>query len=956
MKLSPRSKAFHFGAMFFCFCSLSIPSKANAPIDSLLASLFFEIEAGEIDSLALKASRILDTATSEEDSLQVYSQLGVKMYQLEYFEQAVSFLNGALVIDGNNMGLNYYKGFSLDVLGKRQEATDFYEKAISLSQRAGENRILFLEALASEFLGKIYTKWGDFDKAIDYYHEAARLYQELENSNGLHPKYRTGIATQYTEMGTAYNYKYNQDTAFHYYQKAHAIPDIDDESKGVALIGVADYFLEKEQYATALSQAYGALSIFQKQTTYFKNEQDFQQVHKYQGQQAKSLRTIGQIKLEADDIEAATKAFHDAIKLGEQAGQGIEARELAKTQIALAQLYEKTEQYDLAMAHYHTALKEVLPAFQSNEINTLPNPDEFYPEWEILDGLEGKATIFREAYQIKKDIEQLKQALRCYELGTIVEDDLRQSYDFESSKLIIADGNHRRAADAVETAYLLYEASGEEKYIEAAFRFAERNKAGVLLESVSDLTARYQAGIPDSLLEKERDLQEKTIDLEMEVQQLYRAGASPAELEKATQQRFQARRQHQQLKAQLAQDFPEYYELKYQTETPSIEMVRSTLLVSSEHAFVEYFLGDAYLFVFVISKQHVEFLCLPRDSSWSQAIPDLLTGIKSMEDAAQEMYPESALKLYKTLIKPLDLQGITHLTIAPDRELAFVPFDALLTGEPTNTNNFSTYPYLIKDYVISYAYSAGMRLHTHTRAGARPAPVSSFLGMAPVSFQRPGLGALPNTAKEVQSLHTQFGGQVLLEDSATKDRFIQLAEGSRVIHLATHALGWDDELKTSWIAFAGEDSVCLLTLPELYALRLRAEMVVLGACETGTGALRRGEGIMSLARGMTYAGSQSTLMSLWSVRAAAAGDILATFYQNLQKGLPKDEALRNAKLTYFSGENASVSQGHPVMWAALVAIGDMEPLEDQKGGWMLWAIGLLLVICLLGWWVKKKLL
>ncbi len=938
---------FRLGVMLCCFCNLSVQSKANVPIDSLLEALSFNIEEGNLDSLSWKASNILEMVANANDSFSVYYHLGRGLTLTDYFEQAGPFLDGALAINENHIALNYYKGFSLDELGDYHKATAFYEKAISLSQHAGENRIPFLEALAFEFSGKIYTKQGDYDKAIDFYHEAERLYHELGRM--------AGVATQYTEMGTAYSYKRNQDTAIHYYQKALAIPEIDAESKGVALTNVADYFLQKRQYEKALLYAQDAFSFFQELATYFKAQQDLQEAQKYQGQQAKALRTIGKIKLAQEDIEAATTAFHKATELGEQAGQGIEARERSKTQIALAQLYEKTHQYDLAMEHYQNALTEVLPALESADIATLPSKDDLYPEWMILDGLEGKAVIFRERYQVNKDLKLLKQALKCYELGTIVEDGLRHSYDFESSKLMIAEEDHRRAADAVETAYLLYEASGEGKYIEKAFRFAERNKAGVLLESVSDLTARYRAGIPDSLLEKERDLQKNTIDLEMEVQRLHRVGASPAELEAATQQRFQARRQHQQLKAQLAQDFPEYYELKYQTETPSIETVRSTLLSSQKHAFVEYFLGDEFLFVFVISKKKVEFLRLARDSSLSQSTSNLLSGIISMEDAAQAVYVNSAIALYEQLIKPLNLNGITHLTIAPDRELALVPFDALLTAQPANAFNFQSYPYLIKDYIISYAYSAGMRLHTHTRAGARPAPVSSFLGMAPVSFQRPGLGALPNTAKEVQSLHTQFGGQVLLEDSATKDRFIQLAEGSRVIHLATHALGWDDELKTSWIAFAGEDSVCLLTLPELYALRLRAEMVVLGACETGTGALRRGEGIMSLARGMTYAGSQSTLMSLWSVRAAAAGDILAAFYQNLQKGLPKDEALRNAKLTYFSGENASVSQGHPVMWAALVAIGDMEPLEDQKGGWMLWAIGLLLVIGMLGWWVKKKL-
>ena len=104
-----------------------------------------------------------------------------------------------------------------------------------------------------------------------------------------------------------------------------------------------------------------------------------------------------------------------------------------------------------------------------------------------------------------------------------------------------------------------------------------------------------------------------------------------------------------------------------------------------------------------------------------------------------------------------------------------------------------------------------------------------------------------------------------------------------------------------------------LYVRELYNMELNADMAVLSACETGLGELKRGEGIIGLARAFTYAGAKSTINSLWSVDDAKTKKIMELFYTNIKDGMAKDEALHKAKLTYLEDDfDAAGERADPV--------------------------------------------
>jgi CHAT domain-containing protein len=142
-----------------------------------------------------------------------------------------------------------------------------------------------------------------------------------------------------------------------------------------------------------------------------------------------------------------------------------------------------------------------------------------------------------------------------------------------------------------------------------------------------------------------------------------------------------------------------------------------------------------------------------------------------------------------------------------------------------------------------------------------------------------------------------------------------------------HTLLNDKNPMNSTLIFSqGKDSTedNYLKTYEIYGIPLKAKMVVLSSCNTGTGLLSSGEGILSLARGFIYSGSQSVVMSMWEIEDKSGTNIVELFYKNLKKGYPKSVALKNARTEFL--KNADQLRSHPYFWATLVVYGEDAPL------------------------------
>lgn len=160
---------------------------------------------------------------------------------------------------------------------------------------------------------------------------------------------------------------------------------------------------------------------------------------------------------------------------------------------------------------------------------------------------------------------------------------------------------------------------------------------------------------------------------------------------------------------------------------------------------------------------------------------------------------------------------------------------------------------------------------------------------------------------------------------ATRERALDASLASyRFVHFATHGLVDPSVPNLSGLALSFVDRQRrprngLLLLPDVYEMRLNADVVVLSGCETALGTEVRGEGLMGLARGFMYAGAARVVSSLWRVDDAATSALMTAFY----RGMLRDKrtpaaALRAAQLEISKTARWSA----PYFWAGFVLHGD----------------------------------
>ncbi|WP_242036819.1 tetratricopeptide repeat protein [Leptolyngbya sp. FACHB-321] len=182
------------------------------------------------------------------------------------------------------------------------------------------------------------------------------------------------------------------------------------------------------------------------------------------------------------------------------------------------------------------------------------------------------------------------------------------------------------------------------------------------------------------------------------------------------------------------------------------------------------------------------------------------------------------------------------------------------------------------------------------------------------------LGSLPGAELEAAAIAPLLGTQAITGDRATKAAIVQRMPQERIIHLATHGLL--DDLKGLGIpgaialAPSGKDNG-FLTADEILDLKLKAELVVLSACDTGRGRLT-GDGVIGLSRSFIAAGVPSLVVSLWAVPDAPTAFLMTAFYQNLTQTPDKAQALRRAMLDTLK------QYPKPQDWAAFTLIGEAE--------------------------------
>ncbi|NEQ54386.1 MAG: CHAT domain-containing protein [Leptolyngbya sp. SIO3F4] len=282
--------------------------------------------------------------------------------------------------------------------------------------------------------------------------------------------------------------------------------------------------------------------------------------------------------------------------------------------------------------------------------------------------------------------------------------------------------------------------------------------------------------------------------------------------------------------------------------------------------------------------------------------------------------------LYNVLIQPIETllpeDPEARVVFVPQGELFLVPFAALQAADGSHLIDHHTLITTPSLQTLVQTEQLTNRTVSGTQALIVGDPAMPAISPRPGEAPKP-LAQLPGARAEAETISTLLASPALIGSAARKSVVVNQMPQADIIHLATHGLLDDVRGLGSAIALTPDPGAKsptgsingLLTAEEINQLELKANLVVLSACNTGRGRIT-GDGVIGLSRSFIGAGVPSVLVSLWAVPDAPTAELMKTFYSQLQQGQDKAAALRQAML-----QTKAQYPDDPLAWAAFTLIG-----------------------------------
>ena len=495
-----------------------------------------------------------------------------------------------------------------------------------------------------------------------------------------------------------------------------------------------------------------------------------------------------------------------------------------------------------------------------------------------------------------------------------------------------------------------------------ALAASEQARARGLLDLLAKDRVNVRQGIPAELKRRETEIGERIGRLQTRLWSGSQA-LPDAEAQRLRRELDQAEEAEKELDAEMRRREPAYAAVRA-PETLPLRRIQG--LLDERTALLEFFVGDESSYLFVVTREGLAVHPLPSRRQLGPLVEGVRNAVHSDSRLRARHYTQDAYQLYRQLLLPAagELRGKPRLVVAPDGPLYALSFEALLTAAvPEGGPPRRDLPYLIRERSVSYVPSASVlaQLTTDraldgeaaaagklfvgfgdpargpaaglerggaaaTDSGCGPASGAALErgpGVAPAGLVQPP--PLPAARDEVCRIARLFGADqaaVFLGSEASEEnvKASAVVRSARILHFAAHGLLDEDhpDLSGLQLTHAGDSAEDgLLQVREIFNLQLRANLVVLSACQSGLGKEVSGEGLIGMTRAFLYAGASSVVVSLWQVDDVSTADLMVGFYSQLKAGLDRSEALRHAKLELIDRTRYS----HPYFWAPFVLVG-----------------------------------
>ena len=889
-----------FYLIFFSTLSFATTAQANATdtVRSVLSNYGNIVKSGHLIEAVTSLSGLLkpNIKLTEEEKLAIFNNLGILHKKLGQFDIALRYYDAAESIylknnfTDNSFLVSIYgnKVNIYSIKGEFNKALEYVEKAIRVIRESNGTELSKQQSSSSLYLnaGIAQLQLGDFNKAL------------LSLSKSLNIKNRYNLSSKenvYLNLAKTYAKIGNNNFADKYFNLSIKQSETENSSNSINL---ANTCLEYGDFLLSTNENTKALIIIQKA------------------------------------LKITLQNFGEKNQLTANCYQ------------IMGDYYRTIKKYQNALTYYQKALVSGSKTFNDPKINVNPLLSDITLNLWQLRLLQSKAealvNLANEEKVKREKINYLSLGLNTINLAIEMTNSIRVDYQNVETRLVFNEKQKNVFVAALETALKLSDLSGEKSYLHLAYQTTQQCKANELKYEIAKNKSYSDNEIPDSLRNKENKLQQDIAAYSNLIQnELALIKPDTAKIAFWKDQQFDLNRDLEKTIELTEKNYPRFIDKIKKGNIIGIEEIQANL--KPDDSLIEYLFsennekGSRKLYEFVITPTdlicHTEIIDSTISANFSLLKDRLLNQYTPGKALANyNQLNQLLFDAYRILIQPLEKHFAgKQLIIIPDDDISYMPFDAFLTSWTMNKKmiNYAELSYLISDYSISYAYSTNTLWNNQLKAHNNPRVV----GLAP-DYSNTALAdgkkysALKSNNREVESILNNFDGIVLKSGQATIANFRSNLTDGAILHLAMHA-----ELDTlhsgsSSLIFAPDIKKAgnyRLYNYEIGQMNIISPMVVLSACNTGSGKLYSGEGLMSLARNFVLAGVPSVVETLWPIEDIAGSKIMGSFYKYLSQGKPKNVALRQAKLDYIN--TTSPSFVNPKFWAAYTLIGDVSPVK-----------------------------
>ncbi len=605
----------------------------------------------------------------------------------------------------------------------------------------------------------------------------------------------------------------------------------------------------------------------------------------------------------------------------------------------------REEVFPVAVEYMQKAVEALAVDFTPESISDLPEPHQLEVTPITFEVISALGNILGGLYRSTENPEYARYSLAAYQLAISLLDEQRIELDVSDHDLRLESRKRGTYKNAAAKAYELYKFTGDKDYAEQVLTYFEQSRIWRLERVIRENQALRSLELPEEINQQKEEFRAQISELD----RTYRTMRQDPDIGSSDYapvhvDLMQKRRDLRDLIHQIEEDFPSFHQLRYREHSIDSKDIRQVL--HEDEAVIGYFVQHHDLFSIFISRDEFKIHHhKDRELDFRSKIKRVhsLAGNRTLTRRhLRDEFVEKSATLYDLLIKPFEqyLDDIDKLTVLPDQQLYFLPFEVLLQST-TDEGSIAELDFLIKDYAIAYQYGLNFLFEDrrqpvrdrsyHLKAlapvfesGHRISILNNYITNSAIRDSGPPqVATLQHSETEVRQISRLFNTRNLETTSLLHQNahlnVLRNPISTDILHIATHGIYNDEDPHLSSLILYHPETrkPDYLYATQISGLDLDIDLLVLSSCETGYGPLEYGEGIQALNRAFYQAGARNIIYSMWQVSDESTSELMQAFYTYLLDDHSYSRALQLAKLELLDDESTAL----PYYWSPFLYTG-----------------------------------